>query len=405
MAELDVNLSDEHYYMVPEWFIHFQNRFDAFDRSKPKVCVSEYASGGNALINAVAEAVFLTGVERNADIVHMTSYAPLFARYGYTIWRPALIWFDGDTVVRTANYYVQQMFSCNRGDVYLTHKVTGKGIDQQHSSESRWRFGVGTWKTAAMYDDVHVTASGEERMKESFAGGPDQWTAQGGQFTVREGAYCQTDVQATPALSVHETEISSDSITYSVRAKKTGGDEGFLIYFSNKGTNRHYWWNIGLGNGQYAVATGSDAQMSSRYLLSRRPGRVEPDIWYDIRVELEGDRIRCCLNNELMHDIVNSGKQMSPAVSVARDSETGEVILKIASPSEDEFTAQINLHGVDNVDSTGTVTLLAGSRDATNTLEVPNRVVPINRTLKVGRQFTYRIPATSVQIVRIGIED
>ena len=103
---------------------HNQHRFDNFDRSKPKIFVGEYASRGNSLYNAVAEACYLTGIERNADIVHMTAYAPLFARYGFTQWNAAnLIWFDHKTVVRTPNYYVQQLFSQNKGDRYLTQRI------------------------------------------------------------------------------------------------------------------------------------------------------------------------------------------------------------------------------------------------------------------------------------------
>lgn len=123
MDELDVYSSDEHYYMRPEWYLDNQNRFDNWDRSKPKVFVGEYASLGNKLYNAVCEAVYLTGIERNGDIVDMTCYAPLFARYGHTQWtRADLIWFDNEQVVRTPNYYVQKFFSLNKGDVYLSNK-------------------------------------------------------------------------------------------------------------------------------------------------------------------------------------------------------------------------------------------------------------------------------------------
>jgi len=119
MADLKVWSSDEHYYMSPEWFITNQDRFDKWDRSKPKVFLGEYASQGNTLYNAVSEAIYLTGVERNGDLVEMTCYAPLFARIGNTQWKTDLIYFDNETVVKTANYYVQQMFGQNKGDVYL----------------------------------------------------------------------------------------------------------------------------------------------------------------------------------------------------------------------------------------------------------------------------------------------
>ena len=88
--------------------------------------MGEYASQGNRLENAVAEAAFMTGLERNGDIVEMAAYAPLFAKYGHTQWPQAdMIWFDNERVVLTPNYYVQQLFSRNKGDVYLESELTG----------------------------------------------------------------------------------------------------------------------------------------------------------------------------------------------------------------------------------------------------------------------------------------
>jgi alpha-L-arabinofuranosidase len=125
MAATGVEISDEHYYMPPEWFVANRNRFDTVARKAPKVYVGEYASQGNTLFNAVAEAVYLAGIERNSDQVVMTAYAPLLARYGFTQWQKAnLIWFDAERLVKTPNYHVQQLFSSNLGDHYLTNEVT-----------------------------------------------------------------------------------------------------------------------------------------------------------------------------------------------------------------------------------------------------------------------------------------
>jgi alpha-L-arabinofuranosidase len=119
-----VEISDEHYYQNPEWYIDNRARFDTVKRGKTKVFVGEYASRGNAQFNAVAEAVYLTGIERNADHVVMTAYAPLFARYDFTQWKAAnLIWFDNREVVKTPNFWVQQLFATHLGDRYLSNTV------------------------------------------------------------------------------------------------------------------------------------------------------------------------------------------------------------------------------------------------------------------------------------------
>ncbi|MCA9259573.1 MAG: hypothetical protein KDA61_10260, partial [Planctomycetales bacterium] len=103
-------------------------RYDAYDRGKSQVYVGEYAAHErnrvNTLNTALAEAAYLTGLERNADLVRLASYAPLLAKEGRTQWRPDMIYFDNARIVRTANYYVQQLFSRHCGDEYLPSELT-----------------------------------------------------------------------------------------------------------------------------------------------------------------------------------------------------------------------------------------------------------------------------------------
>lgn len=115
---------DEHYYMSPDWFLANAGRYDDYDRNV-KVFAGEYASQGNTLRNALAEAAFMTGLERNADVVYMASYAPLFARLGFTQWAPDMIWFDDAASYVSPDYYVQEMYSNNMGDYTLLSTVTG----------------------------------------------------------------------------------------------------------------------------------------------------------------------------------------------------------------------------------------------------------------------------------------
>lgn len=115
---------DEHFYKEPEWFFTNVDRYDDFDRTMPKIFAGEYAAHtGNEIGDrknnwyaALSEAAFLTGVEKNADHVVMTCYAPLFGRLGHQQWQPNLIWFDNDSVFGTPSYYVQKLFSSHIGD-------------------------------------------------------------------------------------------------------------------------------------------------------------------------------------------------------------------------------------------------------------------------------------------------
>lgn len=122
--ELAIPIVDEHFYRNPEWFIENNARYDTFDRTKSKVYVGEYASWGNALSNALAEASLMTSMERNGDVVHMASYAPLLAKIGHESWNPNLIYFNNTKASPTVNYYVQQLFSNNQGNRYFDNVVS-----------------------------------------------------------------------------------------------------------------------------------------------------------------------------------------------------------------------------------------------------------------------------------------
>jgi alpha-L-arabinofuranosidase len=121
--ELGLAMVAEHYYKEPEWFLKHRHRYDGYDRGGSKVFVSEYAAHDTGrrttLRSALAEAAYMTSLERNSDIVQMACYAPLFGKIGQTRWNPNLIYFTNNQVVLTVNYYVQQLFSTHAGDLYL----------------------------------------------------------------------------------------------------------------------------------------------------------------------------------------------------------------------------------------------------------------------------------------------
>lgn len=134
LRELHADIVDEHCYAAPSWFFENTHRYDNYDRQGPKVFMGEYAAQSVATVSpknrnnlecALAEAAYMTGLERNADVVRMASYAPLFAHIDAWQWTPDLIWCDNLRVYGTPNYYVQQLFSRNRGDVVLPAQVDG----------------------------------------------------------------------------------------------------------------------------------------------------------------------------------------------------------------------------------------------------------------------------------------
>ncbi|WP_066438195.1 alpha-L-arabinofuranosidase C-terminal domain-containing protein [Chryseobacterium sp. CCH4-E10] len=142
LKKLNAQIVDEHYYNSPEWFMKNAGRYDDYDRSGPKVFAGEYAAQSvgvvkpdnkNSWLTALSEAAFMTGLERNADVVTMTSYAPLFAHADGWQWTPDLIWFNNLKSYATPNYYVQKLFSNNKGTDLIKISENGNPLKGENN--------------------------------------------------------------------------------------------------------------------------------------------------------------------------------------------------------------------------------------------------------------------------------
>ena len=140
LLTLNAEIVDEHYYRKPEWFRENATRYDSYDRKGPKVFAGEYAAQSVAIASpdnknnwdcALSEAAFMTGLERNAEVVTLTSYAPLFAHVDAWQWTPDMIWFDNLVSIGSANYYVQKLFATNKGNKVVPMLLDGKAVTGQ----------------------------------------------------------------------------------------------------------------------------------------------------------------------------------------------------------------------------------------------------------------------------------
>lgn len=141
LKKLNTEIVDEHFYNSPEWFRNNATRYDKYDRNGPKVFVGEYAAQSLAIASpdnknnwecALSEAAFMTGLERNADVVYLTSYAPLMAHSEGWQWTPDLLWFNNLESYGTPNYYVQKLFATNSGTDLISISEAGKPLVGQH---------------------------------------------------------------------------------------------------------------------------------------------------------------------------------------------------------------------------------------------------------------------------------
>ena len=137
MTRVKADLVDEHFYREPEFFLKAATRYDNYKRKGPKVFAGEYAchvaDKKNSFLSALCESAFMTGLERNADVVRLATYAPLFAHVDAWQWKPDMIWYDNMRMVKSANYYVQQLYGNYRGTYVVPITIDNKAITGQNN--------------------------------------------------------------------------------------------------------------------------------------------------------------------------------------------------------------------------------------------------------------------------------
>ncbi|MFB6935126.1 alpha-L-arabinofuranosidase C-terminal domain-containing protein [Streptomyces chartreusis] len=394
--EANVEMVDEHYYNSPNWFLQNNDRYDSYDRGGPKVFLGEYASQGNAWKNGLSEAAFMTGLERNADVVKLASYAPLLANEDYVQWRPDLVWFNNRASWNSANYEVQKLFMNNVGDRVVPSKAT---TTPDVSGPITGAVGLSTWATSAAYDDVKVTAAdGATLLSDDFSGDASKWTHTGaGNWSVQDGQYVQTDAAAENTM-VQAGDPSWHDYDLHVKATKKSGKEGFLVAFGVKDTGNYYWWNLGgWNNSQSAVEQAVDGGKGT---LLTKAGSIETGRAYDIDVKVRGRQVTLYLDGQEWGGFTDDKPAEPFRQVVTKDARTGDLIVKVVNAQPAEARTAIDLGGA-RVASTARVTTLAADQDAVNT-ETDAPVTPAASTFSgVTDSFTYTFPANSVTFLRL----
>lgn len=395
-----VDMVDEHYYVAPQWFLNNLHRYDSYDRSGPKVYLGEYASRGNTLFNALSEAAYLTSLERNGDVVQLSSYAPLLAKTGHTQWTPDLIYFDNTSILLTANYHVQRLFGENPGDHWLDNEVKVMEAPVQEKPVGVF---LGTWETQAEFDKVRLESGGKFLLDESFDKPSDAWRPETGDWKIAGGVYRQSG-NPIPALSraVPAKVEGKAAYTLTLRARKTGGNEGFLIGFGATDDANHYWWNLGgWGNQSHGIEKRRNGVTGP--VGPTVPGHLETGRWYDIRIAVNGPRIQCFLDGKLIHEVTDDESASAKFIaSSVRDGRTGDIILKLVNVLPTDVRAKINLPGISStLQPNAALTVLSGDPKEANSFSHPHRLAPKTSSISVGPSFYHTAPPHSLSVIRL----
>ena len=402
-----VDILDEHYYRSPAWFAGQYNRFDNYDRKGPIIYPGEYAvtqgygTTGN-LNAAMGEAVFMIGMENNADIVRMSSYAPIFVNENGIQWRPDMIRFNSSQSFGTPSYWVQQLFPTHIGNRLVKSDLQWSIPQKEEENTLPISVGVATWKTQATYRNPQLLIEGSEvplsdmknwktgNSKPEFQG---NWSADGG--TLRQTSNAEESMRVSPQT------FTAKRYTYKVQAKKDGGAEAFMIVFNYVDEKNFDWLNLGgWGNTRTSVETTMSGSRNT--LDGAHSDHYDTDKWYDIQLDVDGEDITASVDGKQVY----KGKKRSSLLhgvyaNTTLDEKTRTLYTKIVNLCDTGTKGSIDLSG--GTAAEAEMVRLAGmSGDDENTMQYPDNIVP--RPAKVmtsdsGRKLIFDVAPFSVNII------
>ena len=300
-----------------------------------------------------------------------------------------MIYFDGTRAFGTVSYYLWKLFAEHRPDEMVA--VTTEFPDAKPATIAG-QVGVGTWDATAEFKDIRVERDGKVILR-GEDGDISASEREGGDWSMKSGVFRQS--RRGFGMQYFGDPQWSD-YTLSLKARKQSGGEGFLIVFGRQGQER-YWWNLGgWGNHQHAI------EMNQSPVGQSVRGRIESDRWYDIKIELAGNRIRCYLDGKLLHDVESTPPQKF-FVNAGRDKSDDTLIVKAINMGTEPQAATIKLSGAADAKSEAECTVLtSASLTDNNSLASPMAVAPRQEKLAIsGLEFTHEFPPRSLSILRI----
>lgn len=400
-----VELKDEHYYDTPDFFISQYGRYDNQSKSSTHIYVGEYAvtrdCGWWGNMNAaIGEAVFMQGCENNSEAVTMMSYAPIFTHEENCAWRPDMIRFNSSLSYGTPSYYVQRMFSNNIGHQNIRWSEQDNTPDLNTTEGT---IGLGTWATSATFTDLSVTASDTTFKAANLIAG--EWTTRGGNWTLSDGTFRQTNATAANVTCVLNKQFTTTNVDMTVHATKNSGSEGFLIIFDYKDEQNYSWLNLGgWGNSKHAVEQCKNGVKST---LADKEGQLKTGEEYTIRVQKEGQRVRCYLNGTQIID-TNLREYASRRIftSANIDEQEGIFYVKLVNPHAVVTPVRLSFAS-GRVLSGEAEVLSAPNGSDENTLTNPFAITPHSQAVRVEADGTihYEAAAYSVNVLRLKVTD
>lgn len=391
-----LELLDIHRFTTPFQFALNYNQFDNYDRKGPKIyfgewCVELELPDKESLKTGLYEGIFLTGLEKNSDIVTMMSYAPFMNNLGWQDRKPNMIGFDLDRVYGAPIYWIQRMYAENAVSQLLPFKVESPEFRPPKIGS----IGLGSQNTEVEFKDVLVTAPDGKVLFDGNASKPGDWMTFGKKD---KGAPQPADgvikLAGEGSRKMLTKEAFGGDYTLTLKARKLGGKNGFHIYFDTYFNSNNFWQVAGDGNRSSKIV-GDGFTKTDIPKFSVEDGR-----WYDLKLEKKGDDIRCFVDGALVN--ATSYKPLQSLYASAGKDDSGAIVLKVVNPTPEARKTRLRLTGAD-IAPRGEATVLTSSDPlAKNSRENPENVVPRTQPLAgISDDFEYSFPAYSATVLKI----
>jgi len=392
-----MDFADEHAYKAAGWAMTYHDWFDKYQRKDWKLYVGEYACnsgvGSGNMTAALNDATYILGMERNADMITMSSYAPLLENVNDTDWPVNLIRFDNSRSFGRISYYAIKMLNENKATVNLKTLVDVPVVADK--PQFTGGLALSTWDTQAEFKDITIT-SGNNTIYQS--GNPDDWKFEGGAWTSANGTIAQTTDGAWPMAFLKQQ--LPDTYVLKLKAKKTGGYNAFMIPFAIQDEKNYLRAHIGAWVNRIAafemVTKGADAIVTQPVRFEKP---IELNRWYDIELHVGMTEVVCYMDGK---QLMTYTRPKSVFAIGGLDEKTNEVVIKVVNATNEVNPINITLEHAAKVTRAKAITLSATSGDDENSFEHPEQFVPVTEAVKVNTPaFVYPFKPWSITILRI----
>jgi alpha-L-arabinofuranosidase len=410
-----VDYADEHAYKAAGWAMTHFDHFDKYQRGAWDLYVGEYATNGGVAAGnmeaSLSDAIYIMGMEKNGDLVKMSSYAPLLVNTNDVDWPVNLINFDASASFARISYYAIQMMNENRADRNLATELTVTPPAEKKPAFSGG-IGLATWDTKTAYKDIEVIENGQTVYKSDFTRTPRDWNLLRGQWDLQDSALIQSGEGAQRFAMLKDRRFTG-SYTLKMKAKKIGGYNAFIIPFAVKDENTFYRAHIGAWVNKVSVFEKVTNGFDVGNISSTTPlaDTIVTNRWYDITLEVGIDTVKCYLNGKLLMSYTEPNKLFAIA---GRKNDNGDLIIKLVNGYADPMPLTLDLRGI-SISAGGVaapattdsiagelITLSAPQLSDENSYEHPLQYTPVHTTFPPADIHTpITLQPYSINIIRL----